>query len=364
MSGYYWQPCDVYDVYPSRRHEPAAARPLTSLYSSSDRKHDGVIPNYSYAVQESRLKRWFADEPGHTQLAMDRTSYFRNDLSPNLNLQTVFKRSFRDNSTAVKSTCSSLVQTCNEKSVSTSALVYSKTADFASETDSISSYICARVEVASSCCSLRKEKSSNTLPEYKDGSEEQQIKCSIQIRRHASDMETRPSGYCNKNIRLYGSKIHSSEKFILKPRQIDTKESCKLCTTYSDDNAMDGSESNSVVNSITSFIGRLFSSPIIQKFNDTSGSIDSDGSLLSQKKESLRMNNFTDDFPESTNNAEGRVLWSAHERHRNTFGRNSRRRRKGFNREVMQRPVFSCQPMLLLLFLVGMYFLNSFVNGL
>lgn len=362
MSGYFCQPCDVYED--NRRNEPTNT--FYKRYEPSDLC-------YSYPMQERKLKSWYRDEsyakPGYRQIIVDRSNY-RNvapkirEIPTNLNLQTVFKKSFRDNATAIRTSSSSLQQISNEKS----ALARSSYTRITNGTEDVGNcnYIHAKVEVASSCCSLKKESSCNTLPsdyEYQKEGEERQIKCSIQIKRHASDtgsrMPSAPKLYYRNSKHGSRREHHSSERFLLKPRRIDTNESCNL----SNDNSGE-SDSNFIVEGIVSFVGGLLNSPIIEEIKQTAfGFVSSEESLTQLKGKRSECAAFVEEnYSTEGNSGEAKVIWNAHKKRRYADGHYSRKKKRYSDKT--NAGVVS-QRLALFLFFVCAYFLSSsFVGSL
>lgn len=359
MGGYYCSPCDVYQEMKAYTNNYSKFPiKMTQNYSQY---HDGTMhyqndedddDDYSCTTHLRRLKKWCP----HNQY---RQSYTEDDqqticeITSNIDVQTEHKSSYRDSATKTKSTCSTLAQTSEEKCISTTTLGCAHFSDLPSD-EMLEN---TKTKLNRSSCRLRQEKSCNTLPDYDYERGHSYESTKRKLKRGKQAFETK------QNKRLCNSEVEYKSKnvdmFNSAPVDVvDGRSSCELLysvestetTTYKSDN-------NFIVDGLTSFISNLLKAPVVEEvqYNDFKKYNEHSSPVLKKKQSYAECySNYT---PES-HSTETKIIWNGHKKYIRSSGARRKRRHSDAGNGLRLR----CQVLVLALFVVGLYFLNSFVN--
>lgn len=343
MSGLYCQPCDVYEEYMkcNRRIEPTAARPLTNPHY---RSYDEISPCNHRQVQRATWDSSYVHE--NPDYRLEDSYYYRRvpmkivETPTKPNRQPVLKQCFKDKM---------LLRNSEENCISTG------TCYRVTSYENTANYIRAKVEVSSSCCSLTKERSCNTPQDSESAvcEEESQLKCSIKIKRHSSDTGTQRRCHNSTQSVVQGRQssdvYQNDESIILKPRRTDTSESFSRYGKNYTSNADEECDGSSIVDGIINFLGNIIRSPIIEEVKQAAF-----GKSCYKKSEELKGKR------DCTNEDETKVIWSPHSKHDHYL----RKRKRPHNDRIKTVDMVYYRPLMLALFFITLYLLDSFVKSL
>lgn len=356
MSGYYCQPCDIYDeggAYPvccdiSSRNRPSTVMYRNQGYDSEDESDDlRNDPVSCCRGRKYRSKSRFIEEirskvgcRGNDDVEACPRPHTMGKFTPRrkrdlhegpikLNLQTVFKRNFQDSATLVNSTCSSLTQTCKE-GVPTS------------ESECQCKLIHRKSMKHASVLALEPKSESELRSNCKQEGTE---KCEC---RKAN----RPESKRKKQI--------ESEKLVLKPRQSEAEESdgCDFFTAT--EKSIPGSDV--IVGSIATFILNLFKPGIMEdmdNFDCNTSEGRTEDSLRQQEEDNSKP--LLSEYSVSRNNS-NETGWNSLRKCRNTDSHHTKKKKR--RNDAANSSHIMLQPFILLLFFIGMYVFDSFLKSL
>lgn len=358
MSGYYCQPRDVY--HGNNEYNADYNETPINIYKHYNNTQEEITTdcdqNYYYPcnTQTRVLKTWYYDDADvENQQSMTEKEFPRFDKTSSCqNVQSNFKTIFR-NKAAAAARSSMVTQTPKVSCISTATLTSTRSEIFKKSRERM--FGRKKIEVSTSSCCLSVEKSCNTLLDY-------DCRSSLLDRNgsHKQDKETLIEYTLEPTIKKCKPKNPRNDGYVFEPIATDTETPpvSDVCVVNSIESTISKS-TNFITDGVANFITNFLASPVVEDIKQNVFGKTSDNHVTTPLKKKQSCLEYPPKF-ENTCSSKTKIIWNGHRNHKDpTTVRNTRKRRRRSDVGAMH---IWYQLMLFLIFLIGMYLLNSLVQ--